>query len=234
MPTWLPALPCPGCLPATLQNPPAKEAVATVSSCSHFPWMMEVWPLRDWLSTAFHTLLHNQKGRAGRASRRGKGQGIQKQQSCYLLARVQQQPRAIQAMHNCAQLLSSAPQCSVPRCPAQPAPALPPPAPRLAVRPRPAAQPPAPDPRACGVHDLHLPLRQQQHLLHAGAKGGQDDHLPLLHIAKVLAAVLCGLNELHIHLLQALVPACVVGSRGRTERQGGAGQGEKQASSKQT
>jgi hypothetical protein len=140
---------------------------------------------------------------------------MQPQESCFLLACVQQ-PRTIQAMHDYKQLRSSA-------CHAV-----------LAVQHSPGGQPHAPDPGARGVHDLHLPLRQQQHLLHAGAKGGQDDHLPLLHIAKVLAAVLCGLNELHIHLLQALVHACVVGSRGRTERQGGAGQGEKQASSKQT
>lgn len=106
-------------------------------------------------------------------------------------------------MHNCAQLLSSAPNALL-----------------LAVRRSPAAQPHAPDPGACGVHDLHLPLRQQQHLLHAGAKGGQDDHLPLLHIAKVLAAILGGLDKLDIHLLQALVHACVMGSRagqGRAE-----------------
>ncbi len=45
---------------------PAKEAVAMVSSCSHLPWMMEVWPLRVWLSTAFHTLLQQAGGQAGR------------------------------------------------------------------------------------------------------------------------------------------------------------------------
>ena len=28
-----------------------------VSSCAHLPWMMEVCPLRAWLSTAFQTLL---------------------------------------------------------------------------------------------------------------------------------------------------------------------------------
>jgi len=33
----------------------AKEAVAIVSSCAHLPWMMLVWFLRPWLSTAFHT-----------------------------------------------------------------------------------------------------------------------------------------------------------------------------------
>lgn len=33
-----------------------------VSSCAHLPWMMEVWPLRDWLSTAFHTLLRQAEG----------------------------------------------------------------------------------------------------------------------------------------------------------------------------
>lgn len=32
-----------------------------VSSCAHLPWIMEVWPLRDWLSTAFHTLLRQGK-----------------------------------------------------------------------------------------------------------------------------------------------------------------------------
>lgn len=33
----------------------AKLAVATVSSCAHLPWMTDVWFLRAWLSTAFHT-----------------------------------------------------------------------------------------------------------------------------------------------------------------------------------
>ena len=36
---------------------PAKEVVATVSSCAHLPWMMEVNSLRLCASTAFHTLL---------------------------------------------------------------------------------------------------------------------------------------------------------------------------------
>ena len=32
------------------------DAVATVSSCARFPWMMEVNSLRVCASTAFHTL----------------------------------------------------------------------------------------------------------------------------------------------------------------------------------
>ena len=47
----------------------------------------------------------------------------------------------------------------------------------------------APDPRAGGVHNLHLPLVQQAQLLHRGAKGGQDDHLARLDAAKVFLPV---------------------------------------------
>ena len=68
--------------PAQLHNPqarpgsPANEAVAIVSSCAHLPGMMEVWPLRDWLSTAFHTLLRGRGREGGGGAGRG-GAGVE-------------------------------------------------------------------------------------------------------------------------------------------------------------
>lgn len=55
---------------------PAKEAVAMVSSWSHLPWMIEVCPLRAWLSTAFHTLLQaSRQAAAGGGGGRQAGEG---------------------------------------------------------------------------------------------------------------------------------------------------------------
>mmetsp|Transcript_11511 Transcript_11511/g.26397 ORF Transcript_11511/g.26397 Transcript_11511/m.26397 type:complete len:262 (+) Transcript_11511:1078-1863(+) len=66
------------------------------------------------------------------------------------------------------------------------------------------------DPRACCVDDLHAPRLQQGHLVDARAEGGQNDHVPLLHPRKVLAAALHRRDELHAHRLQLCVHRGVV------------------------
>mmetsp|Transcript_17256 Transcript_17256/g.38995 ORF Transcript_17256/g.38995 Transcript_17256/m.38995 type:complete len:435 (-) Transcript_17256:152-1456(-) len=62
------------------------------------------------------------------------------------------------------------------------------------------------------VHDLHLLVVQDLHLLHRGPKGRQDRDVPLVHLGEILPAVLLAavLDELDVHLLQALVDARVV------------------------
>mmetsp|Transcript_19152 Transcript_19152/g.26372 ORF Transcript_19152/g.26372 Transcript_19152/m.26372 type:complete len:358 (-) Transcript_19152:291-1364(-) len=64
------------------------------------------------------------------------------------------------------------------------------------------------DPGTRGVHDLHLLLVQQLHLLDGGPEGRQDHHVAAVHHAVVLA--LLAVHELHVHLQQALVHLRVV------------------------
>ena len=59
-------------------------------------------------------------------------------------------------------------------------------------------------PRTSGVHNGALALIEELHLVHRGAKGGQDDHIPLLHSRKVLAP-LHNRDEQHTHLAQMAV-----------------------------
>lgn len=64
---------------ACTKGSPAKDAVAIVSSCAHLPWMMEVCPLRAWLSTAFHTLLRGQERKRARERGRSSGTACRRQ-----------------------------------------------------------------------------------------------------------------------------------------------------------
>mmetsp|Transcript_20448 Transcript_20448/g.34069 ORF Transcript_20448/g.34069 Transcript_20448/m.34069 type:complete len:277 (-) Transcript_20448:324-1154(-) len=61
------------------------------------------------------------------------------------------------------------------------------------------------DPGTGGVHDLHVLLLEERHLVHRGAEGRQDHHVALLHSGVVLATIRSGLHKLHALVGQLLV-----------------------------
>ncbi len=145
-----------------------------VSSCAHLPWMMLVWLLRACVSTAFHTCRH----RHGHSA----GWGVRVSVCACVRACVRQ--GGGRGCVRSSRVTRSEPYVT-----------------KNARRASRGAR--LGHPGAGGVHNLYAAVVQQLHLVHAGAEGGQDDHLAVLHARKVFAA-LGLLNELDAHLRQTL------------------------------